>query len=395
MTTTLDELVTPMTVAEAQAAIYSALAARGVSTTAWKPGAVVRTIVAALAIMLAALSSLQATIAKSGFLDFAEGDWLTLLGRYVYGVERDLGAFASGSIQATNSTGSIYAGDAGDLIVLNPTSGKTYRNTAAFSIGSMAFDVDIPVEAVEIGTESTSTGGTITDLVTTLNGVTITNASALVGADEESDALLRLRCRESLGRLSPNGPKDAYAYFARSTLNAAGESIGVTRVRAVPDGFGALAVYVATASGGVSGTSGDPDTDLGAIQVAFDEEVEPIGITATATTAVALAVNVTCEVWVPSTIGMTEAEVVDAIETGLATYLSAQPIGGALYDTGLEEGYVFTSGLEGAIDRSLSSSPVKRIVTVPAADVVVAIDEAPVVGTVTVTAVHFVTEDIY
>ena len=75
--------------------------------------------------------------------------------------------------------------------------------------------------------------------------------------------------------------------------------------------------------------------------------------------------------------------------------MAAQPIGGALYDTEAEEGYVFVSGLESAIDRSLPSAPVKRVVTVPAADVVVAIDEAPVVGTVTVTSVHFVTEDIY
>ena len=51
MTTTLEELITSMTVDEAKTAIYDALAARGVTTTGWKPGAVVRTIIAALAII--------------------------------------------------------------------------------------------------------------------------------------------------------------------------------------------------------------------------------------------------------------------------------------------------------------------------------------------------------
>ena len=134
--TTLAELVTPLTREQVEDSIYAAIAARGTSTTTWKPGGVARTIITAVSIVLAAFSSLQAMIANSGFLDLAEQDWLTLLARYVYGVTRDPGSFATGNITANNTGGGVYSGDAGDLIAVNTTTGKSYRNTAAFSIGA-------------------------------------------------------------------------------------------------------------------------------------------------------------------------------------------------------------------------------------------------------------------
>ena len=88
MTVSIDDLTTPVTRDEAKASIYDAMGTVGVSTTAWRPGAVVRTMVAAIAILFAACTSLMAKIAKSGFLEFAVGTWLTLVARHVYGVER-------------------------------------------------------------------------------------------------------------------------------------------------------------------------------------------------------------------------------------------------------------------------------------------------------------------
>src|SRR5262249_16618862 len=140
------------------------------------------------------------------------------------------GSFATGSITASNSTGFSYSGGAGDLVVLDSVTQKTYRNTAPFSIGSMATGVVIPIQAVELGTGSNAAAGDIDTLVTVLAGVTITNPAALVGADPEDDVALALRCKEKTGTLSPNGPRDAYAYFARSATRADGSAIGVTRV---------------------------------------------------------------------------------------------------------------------------------------------------------------------
>lgn len=388
MTTTLDELITPMTVEEAKTAIYDALVARGVTTTGWKPGAVVRTIVAALAIILSAFSELQAAIAKSGFLDLAEGAWLTLLARYTYGVERDTGSFATGTVLASNSTGNIYSGDPGDLIFLNTTTSKTYRNTEAFTIGSLAADVEIAVEAVEIGVASNALGGQIDALVTTLNGVTVTNAAALVGSDEETDALLRTRCRESLGALSPNGPRDAYAYFARSTT-IDGASLGVTRCKVVPDGYGLVDVYLATASGGVTGSVGDETTPLGAIDAAIQDSVVPDGVTANVQTATALTVAVTYELWVKDTIAMTDAQIEAAISASLTSSISETPIGGEVATDEDSTGYVYVDQLEAAIVGALPDRSVVRLaVTLPAADVSVGASEAPVIGAPTVTNIH-------
>ena len=386
--TSLAELITPMTVAEASETIYAALAARGVKTTGWKPGAVVRTIVAALAIILAAFSRMQAAIAKSGFLDTAEGAWLTLLAFYVYSVTRDEGSFATGVVTCVNSTGSIYSGDPGDLVFINTASGKTYRNTEVFTIGSMS-TVDIAIEAIEIGSDSTSLAGEIDDLVTTLNGVSVSNAADVIGSDAESDALLRLRCRESLGILSPNGPRDAYAYVARTTKRLVGSSIGVTRCVVIPDGYGNVDVYLATASGGVTGTVGDTSTDLGVIDEAIQLQVVPEAVTATVQSATSLTVAVTYELWVRDTIGLTATQVEDAVNDALSAAISDVPIGGEVIAPAAGKVYIDT--LEAAIDGALpAGSIVKRTITVPAADVAVATNEAPVAGTMTATAIHFV-----
>lgn len=388
MTTTLEELITSMTVDEAKTAIYDALAARGVTTTGWKPGAVVRTIIAALAIILAAFSELQAAIAKGGFLDLAEGAWLTLLARYTYGVERDPGSFAAGPVLVTNSTGNIYSGDPGDLVFLNSATSKTYRNTEAFTIGALATNVSIAVEAIELGIASTSLAGDINQLVTPLLGVAVANPSALVGADEETDALLRERCRLSLGALSPNGPRDAYAYFARSARNSDGSSIGVTRSVVIPDGYGNVDVYVATASGVVTGDPDDPDTALGAINAAIQQWVVPDGVTANIASATALTVAVTYEVWVRDTIGMTEVQIKAAIDANLSTSISGTPIGGETISPAT--GKLYAAQLTSAIDAALPlGSIVNRTMSLPAADVSVGTSEAPVAGTITGT-VHFV-----
>jgi hypothetical protein len=297
--TTLAELVTPLTVDEIKAMIYSALAAAGVTTTSWKPGAVVRTLIAGFAIPLAGLATLIATLARAGFLDLADDAWLTLKARYDYEVEKDLGSFASGEVTLTNNAGGVYSGDPGDLIFSNPSTKKTYRVTEPWALGAgPGTTITVAIEAVEIGFASTSEAGEIDTLVTPLNGVICSNAAAVIGSDEETDEALRERCREKPGALSPNGPRDAYLYVAKSTKNAAGASIGITRVSVVPDGFGNVTVYVATASGGVTGTAGDPATNLGALQAAFNTLVEPIGITANAVSATPLVVDVTYEIWV-------------------------------------------------------------------------------------------------
>lgn len=101
--TSVRTLTTPMTVAECRDYIHATLEVRGAQTNTWKPGAVVRTIIYAFAILAAAFSRLQAAFARSFSLDLSEGRWLTIVAKQVYGVDRLEGTFASGEVLASNA----------------------------------------------------------------------------------------------------------------------------------------------------------------------------------------------------------------------------------------------------------------------------------------------------
>lgn len=373
---TLDELITPMTLDEARESVYAGLAAAGANVTLWKAGAPTRTIVAALAIVVYALSAMQAAIAKSGFLLHARGSWLTVVAKYVYDVDRDLGAFATGTLTLNNSAGGVYSYAAGTLTFSNGS--KTYKNTAAVTVNALQTGVLIAIQADELGSASTTAANTITTLVTPLPGVTCTNAAALVGFDEESDELLVARSMAKTGSLSPNGPKDAYRYFATSTPRADGTSIGVNRVLSVADGAGGVAVYVATPSGAVTGTEGNPATDLGAIAAAIWQNAEPLSVTAHLYSATLLDVAVTYALVVRDSVGKTNAQIQAAVTAALTTYLAGVPIGGFT-------GSIDVESLKAVIGSAVGVAYLISVsVTVPSVDVVVATTQAPRLGTETV-----------
>src|SRR5262249_36462305 len=171
--------------------------------------------------------------------------------------------------------------------------------------------IDIDIRAGEVGASSTAAPNTITEFVTKLLGVEVTNAAPLVGLDAESDAALRVRCRDSLGALSPNGPPAAYRYWAKTAKRADGSPVGVTRVRLMPPpGDGSMQMYVASATGPVSGNANDPSTDLGAVNKAIQENAVPYGhgpVTVSSATVHPLAI--TCTVWISTSSAMTTAEV--------------------------------------------------------------------------------------
>jgi hypothetical protein len=384
---TVDELTTPLTKDEVQAAIYAAIEARGTSTTSWKPGAIARTIIAGVAIVGSAFSRLQADIAKSGFLDLASGPWLTIVAKYIYGVDRDVGSFATGEVVLDNDSGGVHVVGVGDLVVLNSATGKNYRNTEAFTLSGFEMGEVVPVQAVELGTESNAAPGEIDDFVTPLVDVDVTNPTALVGTDEEKDEALRVRCRAKTGLLSPNGPRDAYAYIALSAKNAAGESIGVNRIRTVPDGLGGIDVYVATPTGGVTGDPEDPNTNLGAIADAIHRWAEPLAITPLVQSAAPLVIPFEYTLWISDKTGFTNAEIQALVAARLLAYVGARPIGGDVLTPGTP-GKVWWSALLAVIGDVIDDEGVRVSLDLPVNDVDVDLNEAPVVGTITPTIIQ-------
>jgi hypothetical protein len=383
-TFSIDDLVTPLETEEIKTSIYTALETTGVATTLWKPGAVVRTIIAIVSIVLHALSVLVSNIAKSGFLGLASGVWLALKALYDYNEEKQYATFAAGVVYLSNSSGGVYTLDPDELEVASSITGKSYRNTATVTLGALAASVPVDVQAVEAGSASSALAGEIDRVVTPLAGVTVTNTATLVGLDDETDAQLQARCSAKLGSFSPNGPADAYDYVAKSAVRANGSRVGVTRVRTRPDGLGGIDVYCATATGALT------PSDLAVVDEAIQTQAAPLGITARVHSATEAPQNITYSVWCYNTTGLREDQIRDAIRDALIAYIAAQNVGGNEIEGAA--GKIYRDDIQAEISRARTSDGAalrifRTIVHSPAADVPLGVFEVPTVGTITATAI--------
>lgn len=382
---TIAELTVPLTRAEVQASIYDVLAAVGVNTSAWKPGSVVRTMIVGVSAVFAAYSSLMASIARSGFLETSDGEWLTLVAWYVYGVERRAASSAAGDVVFTLTGGAIYNLDPGDVIVRNAATGHTYRNTEAFTLDPAHPIATVGVVATEAGTDSNADAHAISQLVTSLLGVTVDNPVALFGADVEGDPSLRQRCTERLGALSPMGPWDAYSVALRNAVRQDGTNIGIARISLVVDGYGHVDCYCATATGAVTGDMTDPATDLGAAQLAVLQNAAPQAVTARVYGATELPLAVTYSVWMYNTTGQTVVQITDRIHDAIVAFIRAQPVGGNVIDPALP-GHIFIDALRSAI--AATYREIFHVeVTAPPTDQALTKQQVATVGAITATQI--------
>jgi phage-related baseplate assembly protein len=389
----LSSLVKKLTVDEAAATILAIAVTIGFPATAFQPGGVAAKLLKVAAQVYAFATQVWYVIAAGGFLDYSEGNWLTLLAFQVYRVPRIEATFAPGEITLTNTSDEQFIFRPNDLILGHATSKKRYYNTEGGTLepagdpgGGDVLTLDI--RAFESGPGSNAIAGAITVMVTSFLGVTCTNAAGLVGQSEETDPDLRQRCRDKLGSLSPNGPKRAYHYFAKSAVRADGSSCGVTRVRIpLPPGDGTLDVIVASESGAVPGTVGDETTDLGIVNRDIQAYATPIGVTPTVLSATNHVINIAADIYVDVEANLTDAEVQAGADTRMQAYFRTLPIAGQIVGTGK----VFKNGIEGEIKASLATGVITVDVTTPAADVTIAGTGVPVLGTM-IWTVHQVTQ---
>lgn len=382
MTTSLASLL----VQETKAAIYQKgldiAEAIGLPVTSWRPGDPTRALFHLESEILATLEELVVNFIRAGFLDYATGIWLKILAEQVYGVTVPDATYATTTVRLTNTKGGVFDIDAGDLTLKNPSTGKTYHNTTGGHLASgPGTTLDITVEADEAGSDSSAAAGEITELVTTLPGVTCTNAAAAVGVDEQDEATTRQQCRDKLGSLSPNGPRDAYAYVARNKdLTGTG---AVNRVRVVSSSTsGDVTVYVAGPSGAVAAP------DLALVEAAIATWATPLCVTPTVLSASPVTVPVTYTLWVYKSVNKTSAEVQADVTAALEAMFAARPIGGDIVPPAA--GALFKSLVESTI-RATFSQAFRVTVAAPAADVTLAANEVPELGTVTAT-INFVTD---
>ncbi len=396
------DLIKPVTYDEAKVSIYESLAVVGADTTMWKPLGVYRTLVAAIAVLFSVSTVIVAKLATMGWYELATGQWLTLVARYVYGVLRQEPTFAQGPVSFTNTGGAIYDRAPGEIVIRNPLTGAEYTNLTALTIGSGSPEVPtvttlddegdpILVRAIVAGSDSTSGVGQISELVTGLLNVVVSNTVALVGQPEESDTSVRLQCKEKLAARTANGPEDIYALLARSVKRTDGSAIGVNRVRPTRDGLGNVYLDVATATGQVSGAVTDLTSDLGLINDKIQRTCAPLSVTAHTRSQTGFAIPYTYQVWMLDNSGMSPAQVQALIEVTIPQKLAEVPIGGHVVDG--DPGAVYHEYLESLI-QSVRAEIFHVELTLPAGDVLVPPGRPPVAGVATCLGINQVAQRI-
>lgn len=369
-----------MLVARTKATLYqlglTVAAGLGVTTTSWAPGDPTRSLYHFVAAGLETLETIVAGFLGSAFLDTATADWLTLLAKQVFNVERVAATYAGTSVTLTNNGGGYYVIAAGDITLQDSSTGKTFRNTSGGTLESgpgTTLDLDFVADAP--GADSSADAGAIDTFVTTYLGVTCSNTSAALGLDEEDDASLRDRCRAKLGTLSPNGPADAFSFVVRSS-ELTGEST-ITRARVVGDtGTGDVTIYVADADGPVAGGS------VALAQTAVEQWAAPQCVTPTVVSVTGVTVPVTYQAWIYASVGEETSTIEAAIADALSALFASRPIGGDIIAPATS-GKLYQSLIISTIKATYPAHTFRVVVSAPSGDTSLAISEVAVRGAVT------------
>jgi len=234
------------------------LAGEEFPVTSWQPGSVPRSLVKADATSMAAMDTNVANLAKAAFLDDSEGDWLVLLAKSRFDVDAEPAGYTVGRVLLTVASGAgPYTLSAAQLLVSDGARRWRSTNTGSVVVTSAA-PVSIEVRAESAGAAYNVASGAVTQVITpALAGLSVSNpvyASGTwvttAGADRESDASVRARCRARWGTLGRGANDAAYVYWARTGHSRTAE---VTRASVVWGiGDGTLTIYLAGPSGPVS-----------------------------------------------------------------------------------------------------------------------------------------------
>lgn len=294
--TTFAELQTAKSADTYLTEILATLAAQGFPVTAWQSGNAGRTLARADAAALADLRAVIAEVASGGYLDEASGDWLTLLAKGVFDLDRTSAEYAVGEVTLTCAAGAgPYNITEGSLVVSDGTRRWRSTNTSTVVLSSGGTRV-FEVKAESPGIAYNVAGTLVTVIVSpALAGVTVsavTDWLTTSGAAEETDASLRARCRARWGTLGRGANDSAYLYWARTGHADAAQ---VTKAKVVwGPGDGTLTVYLAGPSGAVSSpnvatvaawiNANKPGTDNPTVQSAI---AIPVSLIATVTVTAA------------------------------------------------------------------------------------------------------------
>jgi len=377
---------------ETKAAIYETAIgvarAVGVPVDTWQPGDPTRSLYHLESEVLESLEGIVVGFIRSGFLDYAAQaaldnpsdpkarGWLNVVAKQVFNVDVPEATAATTDVVLTNTGGGYYPDiAAGDLTFKCSLSKKTYTNTTGGTLASgPGTTLTVTVRADELGSDSSAGATEINELVTGLIGVTCSNPLAAVGTDEQDPATTVQQCRDKLGSLSPNGPKEAYSFVARNPTLSGTTAVTRPRVYGNSD-IGEVTTYLAGPSGGVA----EPDRVL--VEAAIVKWATPLCITPTVLAATNVTVNVTYALWIYKSVNKTEAEIKADIETALEQMFSTRAIGGDIIQPATS-GSLYHSLIESTI-REVFPQTFRVDVATPAGDTAITNGQVATLGTVT------------
>lgn len=330
-------------------------------------------------------TAINAEAIRGGLLDYASGVWLELLAVNLYGITagRITETFATTAVTFTNTSNTPYNFADGEVVAGNGSVTYTAPSFELAAAGNEGDVVTVDVTCTIGGSSGDANASTITQMVTTFNGVTCTNAAAARGTDEETDEQLRERCRLSRAALSNAGPVAAIEFVARSAVRTDGTAIGVTRVQVVENGdnIGDVAVYLA----GPGGTVATEDVER--IDFLLRTLVIPTGVNYIGTfEADSVTVNVTHTSRYKVSAGFSEAELQAMASEALAEMFETHPIGG--YIETPPDGSLYRAELAATISavhgEESDERPIKSTaVSTPSGDVTLNPGEVAILGTIT------------
>ncbi len=258
MVASVSELITARTADQLTAEQLAALSAESFPADSWQPGSVPRDLVKADVTTMVSLDATVADLAKAAFLDDATGEWLALLAYGRFTVTKIPASLTTGRMALAVASGAgPYTIGAAGLLVTDGVRRWRSTNTTSVTVTSAA-GVSIEVRAEAAGAAyNVAAGVPLTVVSPAYAGLTVTNPVyaagtwvTTAGADAESDASLRSRCRARWGTLGRGASDPAYAYLARTGHGAVAQ-VTKAAVEWGP-GDGTLTVYVAGPSGTVA-----------------------------------------------------------------------------------------------------------------------------------------------
>jgi hypothetical protein len=386
MSISIDDLAAELEASELWALLFALADAAGLPVTAMQPSEAPRSLITTFSTWAAsAWNTVVRRAIQAQYGDFvveAGRTWATFWGLSLYGVAPDDATFAEGPCLLTNTKGGNWNRAPGLFVVRNSLTNKTYANTEQVVLapwpGSGAFPTQtVNFRAVEAGSGSTSTAGTIDEVVSGENGVTVTNQSSLVGLDEEPLVDFVARARGTPALLSPNGPKAAYEVVLRRTLRSDGSRIACNRVRVrTPTGNGVVRAVVAGPSGAL------PAADVARMLLNLQTLAEPWGVTAQVVSAANVPVNYTIAAYAKKSPTLTGGAIEKAGLAALQSFINSASIGG-WNKLGGDSGFVYRDELAAIVSQA---HPEVFKAEASSIDTVVGAEQVPVLGTGTITA---------